>query len=117
MHDNLGSLLIVFLLILPLGVHAQSYAIDAASWQQPRSAMMVKSLPAVKAAINKMRSTVGSKLVIRHQDDEEGSLWGAELRDWLVSLGIEPDTMRIEIMDVSPAVLQLEVTGKSGAGL
>lgn len=97
------------LVLWPLLGKAGSYDVDAASWQQPRSAAMVQALPAVRSAVNELLAADTAKLVIRHNDDEEGALWGAELRDWLVSLGIHPARMRTESSDVGTAALQLEI--------
>ncbi|GEM_PF-909081 len=88
---------------------AESYSIDQAAWQQPRSAVMVKSLPAVKAAVQELLGQPGARLSILHEADEEGALWGAELRDWLVSLGVPPGNMMLGTAEVAPAALRLDV--------
>lgn len=93
---------------------AGSYDIALVDWQQPRSGQMIHSLPAVQEAIAELRSNPGTGLLISHQSDEEGALWGAELHDWLVSLGISPEVMRVQVSDVAPAALRLDVI--QGAG-
>lgn len=103
-------LLLMSMLLLPVQASAEVFDIEAIAWQQPRSAAMVKSLPPVKSAIARLLERQSATLVIRHRNDEEGTLWGAELRDWLVSLGISPANIRLEIMDLNSAALQLEVT-------
>lgn len=95
-------------------VFAGSYSIDAADWQQPRSAAMVKSLPGVQAAIRELLESDTRHLLIRHEDDEEGALWGAELRDWLVSLGIPPARIALAPGAVTPAALNIEVQAMAG---
>lgn len=102
---------LLLLLSAPM-TFAADYEIALLEWQQPRSGSMVRKLPGVQAAIAVLRNSAASNLLITHQSDEEGALWGAELHDWLVSLGIPPVRMQVQSGDVSPAALRLSVVGK-----
>ncbi len=97
-----------------LSLAAGVFDIDATQWQQPRSASMVKALPAVQSVMQGLLNAPNAQIVIRHRDDEEGTLWGSELRDWLISLGVKPAALRLEVMALSDAALQLEVIGTGG---
>lgn len=94
---------------------AESYDIPAATWQQPRSAGSIKAIPAVQQAVAELLKAKGQALVIRHGSDEEGTLWGAELHDWLISLGLAPGMMRLEVSDALAGALQLEVLSAGGS--
>ncbi len=111
----LSTLALLSVLCPTLALAGGVFDIDATHWQQPRSAGMVKSLPAVQSAIQDMLNAPNAQLVIRHRDDEEGTLWGSELRDWLISLGLKPAALRLEVMALSDAALQLEVISTGGS--
>jgi len=111
MHRLSRSLSILcLLLVLPAGIaSAQTYDIAAEDWLQPRSGERVRDLPPVSAAVAELRASADARLFIFHQEDEEGALWGTELHDWLVSLGIPPARMVIGTADIAPLALRLEV--------
>lgn len=67
---------------------AEDCAVSAEEWSRPRSAAMVVALPGVRACVARWHGTPGDRLVIVHAPGEEGALWAAELRDWLVALGV-----------------------------
>lgn len=62
--------------------------VTAEDWSRPRSAAMVVALPGVRACVARWQQDPRQRLVIVHAAGEEGALWAAELRDWLIALGV-----------------------------
>lgn len=78
----------------PVSVQAlaevDSHVLTAEMWARPRSGKAVLSMPPVRAAVQSLVRTAGSRLLIRYPGGDEGSIWAEELQGWLISLGIEP---------------------------
>jgi hypothetical protein len=74
---------------------ADEHVLLADDWARPRSGARVSSLPAVRAAVAAWRGSAGGVLVVVHPGGEAGMLWGAEVRDWLVALGVPSDRVRL----------------------
>lgn len=92
------GLLTALLLSLSAGVLAapRSFSISADDWARPRSGEGLVSFQSLRdfAAV---WSTVppDSVVELRYPGGDEGSLWASELRDWLVSLGIGSEHIRL----------------------
>ena len=82
-------------LLLAVPVQADDrWELAASDWSRPRNGMAVASMPPVAEAVRAWQEAVATqpaaRLLLVHAGGEEGSLWAAELRDWLVALGIPP---------------------------
>ena len=64
------------------------WAISAEEWARPRSAERILSMQPIVESVRLWMQSPGYQLVIKHPGGEEGALWGGELKDWLVSLGV-----------------------------
>ncbi|NIR61295.1 MAG: hypothetical protein GWO02_18250 [Gammaproteobacteria bacterium] len=62
--------------------------ISADTWSRPRAGEVLVELEALRATVRDWTRTVNGRIEVRHPGGEEGSLWAAELRDWLVALGV-----------------------------
>lgn len=82
-------------LVVPLSAAASdSWLLKAADWSRPRSGEAVLAMKPVAQAVRSWQSAgQGARLLLVHAGGEEGSLWGAELRDWLIALGLPPDAI------------------------
>jgi hypothetical protein len=87
----------------PLGV------IHAEEWAHPRSGETLVQMPALKFAVSVYLQNPGLKLLIHHPLEEEGLLWGEELRTWLIALGIVDDDVQLIPSDVSGDRLEIHV--------
>ena len=104
--ERLLALLVLSLASTPL--LADEWTLTAAEWSRPRSGERVRAMKPVNAAVNAWREAGGdARLVLRHASGEEGSLWAAELKDWLVALGVP--TQRIEVVPTGIASDRLEI--------
>lgn len=87
---------------------ASGWTLDAATWARPRSGPAVLTMPPLPAVVDAWSNRPGDRIVIRYPGGEGGEVWAAELRDWLVALGLpgqridlagggEPDQLTIAI--------------------
>ena len=83
--------------------------VSAEDWARPRSAQMILNLPGVSDAVRQLGQHAQGILVIRHAATDEGALWASELRDWLVSLGIASQHIRL-LAEQQRAMTGLELT-------
>ena len=71
------------------------FVLLADDWARPRTGASVVALPALRAAVDAWRRDERAVIQIVHPGGERGSLWGREVRDWLVALGIPPAHLAI----------------------
>lgn len=75
------------------------WKLTAAEWSRPRSAAAVLEMAPVANAVRSWqaarRERENARLLLVHSGGEEGSLWAAELRDWLIALGIPPQAVEL----------------------
>ncbi|MCA1798605.1 MAG: hypothetical protein LC632_03855 [Xanthomonadaceae bacterium] len=81
----------------PVAIEAKAdeFVVPADDWARPRSGERVAALPSVRAAVNAWLDADGVRLVVLHPGGETGALWGAEMRDWLVALGVAPTELAL----------------------
>lgn len=78
-------------LLTALVVPAADHVLLADDWARPRTGDRVAAMPAVRAAVAEWLARRESTILVVHPGGEAGTLWGAEVRDWLVALGVDPD--------------------------
>lgn len=86
------------------GVGAAAWTIGDEIWDRPRSAEVIRTLPAVRSAVGALFATTGSSLVIRHGRGQNDGLRAEELRHWLVALAVEPG--RVVLSPVAGAAVE-----------
>ncbi len=69
------------------------FPLSAEEWARPRSGAVIPQLDAVRSAVRYWELGADAMIVIRHPGEDSGVLWAAELRDWLVSLGVPADAI------------------------
>lgn len=74
---------------------ARIFTLSADAWARPRSGDVIPELASVRSAVSYWGRGTDSLLVIRHPGEDSGELWAAELRDWLISLGVPSDYIRL----------------------
>lgn len=72
------------------------WTLSAEAWAAPRQAETILGMPPVAAAVRALLAAPQGQLIVTHPATEEGGLWGSELRDWLVSLGIDSHRIRLQ---------------------
>lgn len=88
----------LLLVVLPVQA-ADSWTLTAADWSRPRSGAAVLAMEPVAAAVRAWQQADGvdetARLQLVYPGGEEGSLWAAELADWLVALGVPRDALEL----------------------
>ena len=74
---------------------ARIFVLSADDWARPRSGEVIVEFDAVRAAVNYWDKAQNSMIVLRYPGEDSGELWAAELRDWLISLGVPSDSIRL----------------------
>ena len=93
-----SSSLFALLLCVSLSVSASSariFVLSADDWAQPRAGEVIVEFDAVRAAINYWDKSADAIILLRYPGEDIGELWAAELRDWLISLGVPSDFIRL----------------------
>ena len=94
----ISSLILVAALILPGQSSANSiriFSLSADEWARPRSGAIIPELLPLRSAVSYWGKGVDALIVIRYPGEDSGELWAAELRDWLISLGVPADYIRM----------------------
>jgi len=71
------------------------FTLSADEWARPRSGAVIPQLSAVRSAVSYWGKDSNRLVIIRHPGEDSGELWAAELRDWLISLGVPADYIRL----------------------
>ena len=72
---------------------ANTFSIDAEEWARPRNGEMIIAMPAIREAVTTWMRMKQADITIRYPGGETGILWAQELRDWLVSLGVQSNAL------------------------
>ena len=100
---------VMALVVMPVLADEAHLHID--HWPQTRTGQSMVALAPLRDTVSRYDARPGSKIVIRYPGGDLGSDWAAELRDWLVALGVPssdlvvepasglPDTMVLQVMD------------------
>jgi len=73
---------------IPVTESSPGFLLLADDWARPRTGDRVVSMPPVRQVVWLWMSVRAQQIVIEHPGGEGGLLWGVEVRDWLVALGI-----------------------------
>lgn len=104
------SLLTVILFALCHVVVADAtHRLSLAQWSVPRSAESVVAMPALSRAMQDFQATPGARLRVHHPGGEQGSLWAAELRTWLIALGVPSTDLEMRAGSANIDVIELEI--------
>lgn len=122
-HNRPGNLLLFLgLLFLAETAFAEpAWQLSAAEWSRPRSGLAVQQMAPVANAVRAWQAAVESgatnaRLQLVHASGEEGSLWAAELRDWLIALAVPPAVIEIVPGGLPPDRLELRLVDAAPAG-
>lgn len=69
------------------------YNLEADVWAQPRSGAMIPQLESVKLALEYWTTLIDGSIMLSYPGQDSGEIWAAELRDWMVSLGVPSEVI------------------------
>ena len=117
MRSSLPRHALIGALLLACGPAAAdgAWRLDAEAWARPRSGRAVAAMQPVAELVRAWSEEGASgAIVIHYPGGEEGVLWAAELRDWLVALGVPSERIR-PVAGGEPGGLRLELRQSGGA--
>jgi len=82
------------LLLATLTVDANTvriFSLSADAWARPRAGKILPQLEAVRQAVTYWETGTDAAIMLSYPGEDSGEIWAAELKDWLVSLGIPSD--------------------------
>ncbi|MEX0607555.1 MAG: hypothetical protein WD138_05945 [Halofilum sp. (in: g-proteobacteria)] len=102
------ALVSVFVLIFCAPAAASSWTLDASTWARPRTGAAMLTMDPLPEVVRAWSYRPADRIALHHPGGERGELWAAELRDWLVALGLpgshielvgggEPDQLTIAV--------------------
>jgi hypothetical protein len=102
---------LVLLLTLTAGAPAlaqtRSYTVGLEAWAMARDGAAVAALEDLRAAVQAWEATSNARLRIGYAGGEDGEIRAAELRDWMIALGIPGRAIETVPGGVDPAVLEV----------
>ena len=84
-----------------------AFILKFSEWNIPRTSETILAMPALSQTVQAYNKHPKARIQIRYPGGDEGTLWAAELRSWLVALGIA--SQHIELLPGSRAPGQLEL--------
>lgn len=69
------------------------YHLEADVWAQPRSGAMIPQFEPVKLAVEYWTTLIDGSILLSYPGQDSGEIWAAELRDWMVSLGVPSEVI------------------------
>ena len=93
--DSLCAFCLVLLSLAAQANTSRIFVLSADEWAQPRSGTVIAEFEALRAAVSYWDKVDNAVIVVRYPGEDSGELWAAELRDWLISLGVPSDYIRL----------------------
>ncbi len=85
------------------------FTLSADEWARPRTGSVIPQLAAVRSAVSYWGKGGDKAMIIRYPGEDTGELWAAELRDWLISLGVPSDYILLSSGTQAADEIKLEV--------
>ena len=91
---SINSLCAMCLLFFTLSADANTsriFVLSADDWARPRSGAVIAEFESLRGAVSYWDKLANAVIIVRYPGEDSGELWAAELRDWLISLGVPSD--------------------------
>ena len=85
------------------------FTLSADEWARPRTGAVIPRLAALRSAVSYWGKGSDKAMIIRYPGEDTGELWAAELRDWLISLGVPSDYILLSSGTQAADEIKLEV--------
>lgn len=69
------------------------FSLSADLWARPRTGQIIPQFEPVRLAVAYWESGTDARILLSHPGEDSGEIWAAELKDWLVSLGVPSDVI------------------------
>ncbi len=89
-----GLIFILLLTCFPLQANSlRIFNLSADNWARPRTGDVLPQMEPLRLAVSYWHSMDDAGLMLSYPGEDSGELWAAELKDWLVSLGVPSDAI------------------------
>ena len=78
-------------------------------WSVARNPESIVAMPGLSRAMQDFQATPNPRLRIHYPGGNEGNLWAAELRGWLVTLGVPSTDLEMLVGSTNVDTIDLEV--------
>lgn len=96
MKNRILPILLLCTLSFPLSADSlRIFSISADEWSRPRAGAVIAEFDSIRAAVRYWEKAADHSILIRYPGEDSGEIWATELRDWLVSLGVPNDYIRL----------------------
>ena len=95
MTNKLCAFCLVFFTLAVQAKTSRIFVLSADEWARPRSGAVIAEFQAVRAAVRYWDKVDNAVIIVHYPGEDSGELWAAELRDWLISLGVPSDYIRL----------------------
>ena len=89
--NRLGLMCLLLFTLAAQANTARIFVLSAEEWARPRSGEVIAGVEALRAAVSYWDKVDNGMIIVRYPGEDSGELWAAELRDWLISLGVPSD--------------------------
>jgi hypothetical protein len=93
--NSICALCLVLLSLTAQASTSRIFVLSADEWARPRSGAVIAEFEALCAAVSYWDKVDNAGIIVRYPGEDSGELWAAELRDWLISLGVPSDYIRL----------------------
>jgi hypothetical protein len=93
--NSICALCLVLLSLTAQASTSRIFVLSADEWARPRSGAVIAEFEALRAAVSYWDKVDNAGIIVRYPGEDSGELWAAELRDWLISLGVPSDYIRL----------------------
>jgi hypothetical protein len=93
--NSICALCLVLLSLTAQASTSRTFVLSADEWARPRSGAVIAEFEALRAAVSYWDKVDNAGIIVRYPGEDSGELWAAELRDWLISLGVPSDYIRL----------------------
>ena len=69
------------------------FALSADDWARPRTGEEIPRMESIRFAMNYWETGNNAAMLLSYPGEDSGELWAAELKDWLISLGVPSDAI------------------------
>lgn len=93
-YKALNRVLLLMLLFTSPLLWANSvriFSLSADTWARPRAGEVLPDMEPVRLAVAYWETGTDAAILLSYPGEDSGEIWAAELKDWLVSLGIPSD--------------------------
>ena len=94
-RNSVCAFCLVFFTLAAQANTSRIFILSADEWARPRSGAVIAEFEALRAAVSYWDKVDNALIIVRYPGEDSGELWAAELRDWLISLGVPSDYIRL----------------------